>query len=93
MSEETMRKVDAEIRRLLDQQYALARKILEDNRDKVEVMAKALLDWETIDAEQIDDIMAGRPPRPPKPLAAPVPKPPKDNTPTASATSKPAAEA
>jgi cell division protease FtsH len=93
MSEETMRKVDAEIRRLLDQQYALARKILEDNRDKVEVMAKALLDWETIDAEQIDDIMAGRPPRPPKPLAAPVPKPPKDSTPTASATSKPAAEA
>ena len=93
MSEETMRKVDAEIRRLLDQQYALARKILEDNRDKVEVMAKALLDWETIDAEQIDDIMAGRPPRPPKPLAAPVPKPPKDNTPTASATNKPAAEA
>jgi cell division protease FtsH len=93
MSEETMRKVDAEIRRLLDQQYGLARKILEDNRDKVEVMAKALLDWETIDAEQIDDIMAGRPPRPPKPLAAPVPKPPKDNTPTASATNKPAAEA
>jgi len=93
MSEETMRKVDAEIRRLLDQQYALARKILEDNRDKVEVMAKALLDWETIDAEQIDDIMAGRPPRPPKPLAAAVPKPPKDSTPSASATSKPAAEA
>ncbi len=93
MSEETMRKVDAEIRRLLDQQYALARKILEDNRDKVEVMAKALLDWETIDAEQIDDIMAGRPPRPPKPLATPAPKPPKDSTPTASATSKPAAEA
>jgi cell division protease FtsH len=93
MSEETMRKVDAEIRRLLDQQYGLARKILEDNRDKVEVMAKALLDWETIDAEQIDDIMAGRPPRPPKPLANPVPKPPKDNTPTASATSNPAAEA
>ena len=93
MSEETMRKVDAEIRRLLDQQYALARKILEDNRDKVEVMAKALLDWETIDAEQIDDIMAGRPPRPPKPLAAAVPKPPKASTPSASATSKPAAEA
>jgi cell division protease FtsH len=93
MSEETMRKVDAEIRRLLDQQYGLARKILEDNRDKVEVMAKALLDWETIDAEQIDDIMAGRPPRPPKPLAAPVPKPPKDSTPSASATSKPVAEA
>ncbi len=66
VSEETMRKVDAEIRRIIDEQYAVARKILEDNREKVEVMAKALLDWETIDAEQIDDIVAGRPPRPPK---------------------------
>ncbi len=66
VSEETMRKVDAEIRRIIDQQYALARKLIEDNRDKVEAMAKALLELETIDAEQIDDIMAGRPPRPPK---------------------------
>jgi len=66
MSEETMRKVDAEIRRIIDEQYALARRLLEENRDKVEAMTKALLDWETIDADQIDDIMAGRPPRPPK---------------------------
>jgi len=66
VSEETMRKVDAEIRRIIDQQYALARKLIEDNRDKVEAMAKALLELETIDADQIDDIMAGRPPRPPK---------------------------
>ncbi len=66
VSEETMRKVDAEIRRIIDEQYSVARKILEDNRDKVEVMAKALLEWETIDAEQIDDISEGRPPRPPK---------------------------
>jgi cell division protease FtsH len=66
MSEETMRKVDSEIRRIIDEQYAAARKILEDNREKVEVMAQALLEWETIDADQIDDIMAGRPPRPPK---------------------------
>jgi cell division protease FtsH len=66
MSEETMRKVDAEIRRIIDQQYALARKLIEDNRDKVDAMAKALLELETIDAEQIDDIMAGKPPRPPK---------------------------
>jgi len=61
-----MRKVDAEIRRIIDEQYAVARKILEDNRDKVEAMTKALLEWETIDADQIDDIVAGRPPRPPK---------------------------
>jgi cell division protease FtsH len=66
MSEETMRKVDAEIRRIIDDQYALARKLIEDNRDKVEAMAQALLDFETIDTDQIDDIMAGRPPRPPK---------------------------
>ena len=67
VSEATMQKVDAEIRRIIDQQYALARKLLEENRDKVEAMTKALLEWETIDAEQIDDIMAGKPPRPPKP--------------------------
>jgi cell division protease FtsH len=66
MSEETMRKVDAEIRRIIDEQYALARRLIEENRDKVEAMAKALLDWETIDADQIDDIINGKPPRPPK---------------------------
>ena len=66
MSEATMQQVDAEIRRIIDQQYALARKLLEDNRDKVEAMTAALLEFETIDAEQIDDIMAGKPPRPPK---------------------------
>jgi cell division protease FtsH len=66
MSEETMRIVDAEIRRIIDDQYQLARRLLEENRDKVEAMAKALLDWETIDADQISDIIEGRPPRPPK---------------------------
>ncbi|MGY1488478.1 ATP-dependent zinc metalloprotease FtsH [Methylobacillus pratensis] len=67
VSEATQQKVDAEIRRILDEQYAVARKLLEDNRDKVEVMTAALLEWETIDAEQIQDIMEGKPPRPPKP--------------------------
>ena len=67
VSEATMQKVDAEIRRIIDEQYALARKLLEENRDKVEAMTKALLEWETIDTEQIDDIMAGKAPRPPKP--------------------------
>jgi cell division protease FtsH len=71
MSEETMRKVDAEIRKIIDQQYAVARKLLEDNRDKVEAMAAALLEMETIDGDQINDIMAGLPPRPPKPPPAP----------------------
>ncbi|UCV10761.1 ATP-dependent zinc metalloprotease FtsH [Dechloromonas denitrificans] len=67
VSEATMQQVDAEIRRIIDEQYALARKILEENRDKVEAMTKALLEWETIDAEQINDIMEGKPPRAPKP--------------------------
>ena len=71
MSEATMQKVDAEIRRILDEQYALARRLLEGNRDKVEAMTAALLEWETIDAEQVKDIMAGRPPRAPKPSAPP----------------------
>ena len=84
VSEATMQQVDAEIRRIIDQQYGLARKLLEDNRDKAEVMAKALLEWETIDADQIDDIMAGKPPRPPKPSPS-VPPPPRDSGPSAAA--------
>src|SRR5574340_591881 len=67
VSEATMQKVDAEIRRIIDQQYHLARKLIEDNRDKVETMTKALLEWETLDADQLHDIMAGKQPRPPKP--------------------------
>jgi cell division protease FtsH len=66
ISEETMRRVDAEVRRIIDEQYAIARKLVENNRDKMHAMANALLEWETIDGEQIDDIMAGKPPRPPK---------------------------
>ncbi len=71
VSEVTMQKVDAEIRKIIDQQYSLAKKLIFDNRDKVEAMAKTLLDWETIDADQINDIMAGKPPRPPKPAQVP----------------------
>ncbi len=81
MSEATMQKVDAEIRRIIDGQYNVARQILEGNRDKVEIMTKALLEWETIDSDQIDDIIEGRPPRPPK-----VPQGPSDSsTPTGTA--------
>jgi cell division protease FtsH len=61
-----MRKVDGEIRRIIDEQYAVARRIIEDNRATIEAMTRALLEWETIDAEQIEDIVAGRPPRPPR---------------------------
>jgi cell division protease FtsH len=66
MSEQTMQKVDAEVRRIIDQQYKLARDLIEGHSDQMHAMANALLEWETIDAEQIDDIMAGKPPRPPK---------------------------
>jgi cell division protease FtsH len=67
VSESTMQKVDSEIRRIIDEQYGLARRLIVENRDKVESMTAALLEWETIDAEQISDIFEGRPPRPPKP--------------------------
>ena len=66
VSEATQQKVDTEIRSILDQQYALSRSLLERNMEKVEMMAKTLLEWETIDADQINDIMEGRDPRPPK---------------------------
>ena len=66
MSEETMQKVDQQIRKIIDEQYAIARRLIEDNKDKMHAMAKALLEWETIDAEQIEEIMQGRDPRPPK---------------------------
>jgi cell division protease FtsH len=69
VSEATMQKVDLEIRRIIDEQYGLARKLIEDNRDKVEAMAKALLEVETLDSDQVEDIMQGRPPRPPKPVS------------------------
>ena len=85
ISEATMQQVDAEIRRIIDQQYALARKLIEENSDKIEAMAHALLEWETLDAEQIEDIMTGKPPRPPKPAASQPPKPPQDAAPTAPA--------
>ena len=75
MSEATMQKVDAEIRKIIDGQYAVARQILEANRDKVEIMTRALLEWETIDSDQIDDIIQGRPPRPPK-----IPQGPSDSS-------------
>ena len=78
-----MQQVDAEIRRIIDQQYSLARRLIEENRDKIEAMAKALLEWETLDAEQIGDIMAGKPPREPKQRATPPASTPADNSPGA----------
>jgi len=93
VSEATMQKIDSEVRRILDEQYALATKILTDNRDKVEAMTTALLEYETIDAEQIGDIMAGRPVRPPKPSASAPPPASGGDKPSAPApTAQPAQE-
>ena len=94
VSEATMQKIDAEVRRILDEQYEVAKKILTDNRDKVEAMTAALLEFETIDSDQIGDIMAGRPARQPKPLATPQPPAGGDDKPNAPApTTQPVQEA
>jgi cell division protease FtsH len=93
VSDTTMQKVDGEIRRIIDEQYALARRLLEENRDKVEAMTHALLEWETIDADQINDIMAGRSPRPPKPAAAVPPSRDSGGPSAAAPAGAPAAEA
>jgi len=89
ISEETMRAVDLEIRRILEEQYGIARKLIEDNRDKMEAMAQALLKWETIDSDQIDDILAGKPPREPR-RVEPVKGGKKTKPETAATESKPA---
>ena len=97
VSEATQQKVDTEIRTILDTQYALSRKLLEENRDKVELMAQTLLEWETIDSDQINDIMEGREPRQPK-YGIPVKRATSDTPssgvpPTATAPDAPAAPA
>ncbi len=66
ISEKTQQEIDAEIRRILDEQYQVAYKILDENHDKMEIMCKALMDWETIDRDQVLEIMAGKQPSPPK---------------------------
>ncbi len=67
ISEATQQVVDSEIRSILDDQYKVARKLIEKNKKKIEAMAKALLEYETIDSNQINDVMAGKKVRPPKP--------------------------
>jgi len=65
-SPETAQRIDEEVRRIIDECYAKAKQILIENRDKLDMMAEALMKYETIDRHQIDDIMAGREPRPPE---------------------------
>ena len=87
MSNAVAEAVDKEIRRIIDEQYARARAIIEESVEKIERMAKALLDWETLDANQIDDIMAGREPRPPEGMSPG--KGPDDAKPNSKTTRKP----
>jgi cell division protease FtsH len=66
VSGETAKQIDEEVRRIIDECYATAKKLLVENRDKLDAMAEALMKYETIDSDQIDDIMAGREPREPR---------------------------
>lgn len=65
-SGETAKLIDSEVRSIIDLCYGTAKQLLTDNRDKLDAMADALMKYETIDADQIDDIMSGRPPREPR---------------------------
>ena len=64
LSDAVAEQVDQEVTRIIEEQYTRARKTIEDNKDKIEVMAKSLIEWETLESDQIDDIMEGREIRP-----------------------------
>ena len=85
VSDETAHIIDEEVRIIIDTNYAKAKKILKDNIDKLHAMSKALMKYETIDYEQIKDIMEGREPKPPEDWNDSVdPEPPQDATKTGS---------
>ena len=66
ISEATQQKVDEEVRRMLEEQYDIARELIEGNQEKMHAMVDALMKWETIDRDQLQDILAGEDPRPPR---------------------------
>lgn len=66
VSDDTAHTIDEEIRSFIDRNYERAEKLLNDNLEKLHMMADALMKYETIDTQQINDIMDGKPPRPPK---------------------------
>ena len=66
VSEATQQAIDKEVRRILEEEYFRAKKMLEENRERIELMVECLMKWETIDFDQINDIMEGREVRPPK---------------------------
>ncbi|MEL5848389.1 MAG: ATP-dependent zinc metalloprotease FtsH [Candidatus Igneacidithiobacillus chanchocoensis] len=72
VSERTAQTVDEEVRAIIQERYQVARKLIEENRDTVEKMARALLKYETLDGNQVSDLMAGRDPRPPQDTGSPA---------------------
>ena len=66
VSDETAHLIDEEVRNIVDRNYLRAERLLKENKDKLQLMANALIKYETIDSEQIKDIMAGKEPRPPE---------------------------
>ncbi|MBX2848514.1 MAG: ATP-dependent zinc metalloprotease FtsH [Acidiferrobacterales bacterium] len=77
MSDQTANLIDSEVSRILTEQYDRAKKILEDNREIVELMADCLMEYETLDADQIAEVMQGIRPKPPSDM--PTPKKPSNN--------------
>jgi len=75
ISDETAKLIDEEVRSIIDDCYSRAKALLEENRDKLDMMAEALMEYETIDRHQIDEIMSGRKPSPPKDWDGPRDKP------------------
>ena len=83
VSDETAHTIDEEVRNIIDANYKRAKKVLDDNVDKLHSMAKALIKYETIDATQIKDIMEGRKPQPPEDWDDSVDSTPSSDTPEA----------
>jgi len=75
-SDDTARAIDLEVRRIIDDCYTTAKRLLTENEDKLHLMAEALIEFETITSDQIDDIMAGAKPRNPADLPPPPAKKP-----------------
>ncbi len=90
VSDVTAHVIDEEVRRVIDSNYQRAKSILETNMDKLQAMSQALIKYETIDEEQIKDIMAGREPKPPRDwddTATPTPRGPSAEAPSTPLTS------
>jgi cell division protease FtsH len=66
VSDETAHAIDEEVRAIIDKAYATAKQVLLDNKDKLHTMAAALLKYETLNSDQIKDIMEGKEPKPPE---------------------------